>query len=166
MRPSGISGIKIRFIDSDLKNFFASRFLQGRRSCNSGECVETHSNERKIFTLAHELGHLLLHPDSFLDSEQKEINKQEKEANAFAGYFLMPDDFFRKKIEESKGLHLIDLVFHIKRIFKVSYKAVLTRLIEMKLTDDKIWSNFLLNMRSAIMKNFLFTWNRFIAGTR
>lgn len=50
---------------------------------------------RQTFTLIHELGHLLLHRDSFIDADADLSSHQSKEsaANAFAGRLLVPDSF-------------------------------------------------------------------------
>jgi len=100
------------------------------------------SVERRIFSAAHELGHLMLHPDAFDVSEFEENQDEEFEANRFAGHFLMPDEGFRKEWNEAAGLHYVDRVFKIKRIFRVSYKTVLSRLIEYGDADNSIWKKF------------------------
>ncbi|NKC13701.1 MAG: ImmA/IrrE family metallo-endopeptidase [Gammaproteobacteria bacterium] len=48
---------------------------------------------RQTFTLTHELGHLLLHHKSAIDSERdfESDDTDEREANQFAGAFLVPD---------------------------------------------------------------------------
>ncbi len=48
---------------------------------------------RQTFTLFHELGHLLLHRDSFIDDDGDLLShaRKEVEANAFAGLVLVPD---------------------------------------------------------------------------
>lgn len=49
---------------------------------------------RQTFTLMHELGHVLLHRDSFIDADADLNSHQSMEsaANAFAGHILVPDD--------------------------------------------------------------------------
>jgi Zn-dependent peptidase ImmA (M78 family) len=49
---------------------------------------------RQTFTLMHELGHVLLHKSSSIDDEADLYSRegQEREANAFAGYLLVPDE--------------------------------------------------------------------------
>ena len=86
------------------------------------------TNERQLFTAAHELGHLLLHPKSYDYNQLQENEAEENEADQFASYFLMPNEGFRKRWEGTKGLHWIDRVVHTKRIFHVSYLTVLHRL--------------------------------------
>jgi Zn-dependent peptidase ImmA (M78 family) len=50
---------------------------------------------RQSFTLMHELGHLLLHKTSSIDEERDLYSHHghEREANAFAGFLLVPDSF-------------------------------------------------------------------------
>ncbi|ADG07796.1 protein of unknown function DUF955 [Kyrpidia tusciae DSM 2912] len=48
------------------------------------------SVERRIFSAAHELGHLLLHLSVYRVEEESEVKAQENEANLFASHFLMP----------------------------------------------------------------------------
>jgi Zn-dependent peptidase ImmA (M78 family)/DNA-binding Xre family transcriptional regulator len=87
--------------------------------------------ERQIFTIAHELGHLILHKGSYGAASEVEDDREENEANLFAGVFLVPDEGLRNQWEESKGLHWVDRVLHIKRIYKVSYMTILVRLIQL-----------------------------------
>jgi Zn-dependent peptidase ImmA (M78 family)/DNA-binding XRE family transcriptional regulator len=100
------------------------------------------SVERRIFSAAHELGHLMLHPDAYDVVRTVEDKKGEQEADLFAGHFLMPDEGFRKEWNESAGLHWVDRTFKVKRIFRVSYKTVLFRLIEHKVADNSVWMRF------------------------
>lgn len=77
---------------------------------------------RTRFSLAHELGHLLLHSDvKDEDSAKREI---EAEANAFAGSFLMPDCSFQKDV---RATMLNDLV-PLKKRWGVSIAAIVYRL--------------------------------------
>ena len=98
--------------------------------------------ERRIFTPAHELGHLLMHLDAFDACKEEEDKEEESEANSFAGHFIMPNTGFHKEWNASAGLHPVDRVLKVKRIFRVSYKTILWRLKELGLADDSIWKNF------------------------
>lgn len=53
------------------------------------------------FDLAHELGHILLHPwsESLEMITREEFKMREKQANMFAGAFLLPADAFRKDVQ-------------------------------------------------------------------
>jgi Zn-dependent peptidase ImmA (M78 family) len=137
------AGVKIFLVDSDLDNFFGFSLSEKDGGPAIGVNKSQRINvERKIFTAAHELGHILLHPDSFDSGEENESADAEKEANIFASHLLMPKATFMKELEKNKGLGLVDQVLHIKRIFKVSYKTVLVRLREDGLVDDSIWQKF------------------------
>jgi Zn-dependent peptidase ImmA (M78 family)/transcriptional regulator with XRE-family HTH domain len=100
------------------------------------------SVERWIFTAAHELGHLLLHASSYDRSLDEEDPKQEREADRFASYFLMPEAVFGREWEDTSGLAFLDRVLKVKRIFRVSYKTVLYRLIESKRASGEAWKIF------------------------
>ena len=52
------------------------------------------SVERWIFTAAHELGHILLHPTEYDRSATDLPVDTEREADAFASEFLMPKSAF------------------------------------------------------------------------
>ena len=100
------------------------------------------SVERWIFTAAHELGHLILHHDAFNVNDDKEDRAQEEEANCFASHFLMPNTGFLKEWEDTYGLHPVIRILKVKRIYRVSYKTVLKRLIELGKADNGIWKRF------------------------
>lgn len=97
------------------------------------------SVERWIFTAAHELGHILLHQDAFDRSRSDEPDQEEEDADQFASHFLMPDAGFNSEWEESRGLSLLNRVLKIKRIYRVSYKTVLYRLMQSGLEDQSVW---------------------------
>jgi Zn-dependent peptidase ImmA (M78 family)/DNA-binding XRE family transcriptional regulator len=98
--------------------------------------------ERQIFTSVHELGHLILHKDSYKANILEENEQEEKEADEFASYFLMPEESFIEKWEETYGLHWVNRVLQIKRIYKVSYKTVLKRLISFTKAGENIYQQF------------------------
>ncbi len=100
------------------------------------------SVERRIFSAAHELGHLMLHLGAFDVRKIEEDGAEEAEANAFAGHFLMPDEGFRGEWNDASGLHWVDRVLKVKRIFRVSYKTVLARLQEHGVADKSVWVEF------------------------
>ncbi len=100
------------------------------------------SVERWIFSAVHELGHLVLHLDAYDVDRSDEEDGQEREANRFAAAFLMPEAAFRSEWEESCGLHFVDRVLKVKRIFRVSYSTLLYRLGEIGLGDDDLWRRF------------------------
>jgi Zn-dependent peptidase ImmA (M78 family) len=100
------------------------------------------SAERQIFSAAHELGHLIMHLRSYDTSEESEDKQEEKEADLFASHFLMPKEGFDREWRETSGLAFPDRVMKVKRIFRVSYKTVLFRLVEEGVVDSAIWRQF------------------------
>jgi Zn-dependent peptidase ImmA (M78 family)/transcriptional regulator with XRE-family HTH domain len=133
-------GIKICFRTSVLKQFFGLSV----GVADEGPVIAVNNEgsipvERQIFSVAHELGHLLMHCDTYTDGVKVEPKNAdtEREADLFASYFLMPDDRFNKIWEEYRGLHWVDRILHVKRHFKVSYKTVIRRLIDTNRADPK-----------------------------
>jgi len=98
--------------------------------------------ERWIFSAAHELGHLILHLDDFNAEATDEDEEHEREADAFAAEFLMPDEVFWREWDDTYGLGLVARVLKVKRIFRVSYMTVLSRLAPRYKGWGNIWSRF------------------------
>jgi len=92
--------------------------------------------ERQLFSVAHELGHLVLHKSSYDESKVDENEEEERSANLFAGHFLVPDNGLGNAWKESRGLHWVDSVLRIKKQFKVSYMTVLVRLSQLLARPD------------------------------
>ncbi len=87
--------------------------------------------ERQIFTIAHELGHIVLHKSSYDALQELENPIEESEANIFAGAFLVPSKGLEKEWDEAKGLHWVNRVLRVKKIYKVSYLTILVRLVQL-----------------------------------
>lgn len=95
------------------------------------------NENRKRFSIAHELGHLFIHMGYLTDEEtwqlnennvylRKEIGEMEYQANEFAAAFLMPKKEFIKKMQEN----CLDGGYDIEKVaefFKVSLDAAITR---------------------------------------
>ncbi|MEU4772812.1 ImmA/IrrE family metallo-endopeptidase [Micromonospora sp. NPDC023644] len=89
----------------------------------------TKSAERMRFDLAHELGHLVLHPH-----ENKSRSRQlEQEANDFASSFLVPADALYSQI---RGTPRLEDVFTLKKYWKVSALAMVERLFQLQLISE------------------------------
>lgn len=74
--------------------------------------------DRARHTLAHELGHMILHTRSFIDDEQ-----MEDEADAFAGAFLLPANEIRPQLRQFSLRQLANM----KMYWKVSMAAIAVR---------------------------------------
>lgn len=95
---------------------------------------------REIFTLAHEIGHVLLHLDgqmSFVDDTDtisgKRCEEREQEANYFAACLLMPEDAISRFLDlemedfDGQGLTVMDIA-KLMSEFNVSFETALNRL--------------------------------------
>lgn len=90
---------------------------------------------RQSFTLMHELGHLLLHKTSSIDDEHdmKSHRGHEREANAFAGYLLVPDAFLAgiNDAERPDDVSQYDYwLGHQRKAWGVSGEMILRRLLD------------------------------------
>jgi Zn-dependent peptidase ImmA (M78 family)/DNA-binding XRE family transcriptional regulator len=138
------AGVKVFLADFQMSELFGLSIGEAdggpAMMINTGKKIPV---ERQIFSIAHELGHLIMHQDSY-GKEAEELNDdQEHEADAFAAAFLMPEKQFSNEWKENRGLHWIDAVLKTKRHFKVSYQAVLRQLIEMgKAESPAIYKQF------------------------
>lgn len=94
-------------------------------------------HERRRFTIAHELGHFVLHRDRQTDfncdktsvfSGSETMAAIEREANVFASNLLMPGDVFGKCID---GAHIdLHLLSGLAKQFEVSFEALCIRFIQ------------------------------------
>ena len=120
-------GFKVGEQKVESHDFFGLSIADNGEAAIVVNTLESISVERWIFTAAHELGHLILHQSDYDVAKTAEEAQHEKEADAFASFFLMPDNSFQKEWHSTWGLPLVDRVLRVKRIFNVSYKAVLYR---------------------------------------
>lgn len=125
------AGIKLRIRSFGYKKTFGLSI--GNMDGGPGIIVNSVAGisvERQLFTIAHELGHLVLHKSSYKGSDDLENETEEKQADVFAGTFLVPDEALAKEWEECKGLPFVDRVLKVKKLFKVSYLTILIRLAQ------------------------------------
>lgn len=111
------------------------------------------SPARQRFTIAHELGHLRLHPGyEVIVDKLVRVNLrvtpggpsatiiEEREANYFAAELLMPEQLVTKSAKELVGQQTIMsrdwLVDELATQFDVSRQAMLYRLVNLQLVDD------------------------------
>lgn len=82
---------------------------------------------RLRFDMAHELGHIVLHPwsEDIESLSKEEFKARERQANMFASAFLLPRDSFSKDVSQ----YPTDLKFYLflKKKWKVSVQAMMYR---------------------------------------
>lgn len=79
------------------------------------------SNDRKRFSIAHELGHIIMH--SAVTNLYPEYRNKENEANVFASEFLMPETEIKSEL---RNLKLTDLA-ELKRYWLTSMASLVMR---------------------------------------
>lgn len=124
---------------------------------NSGYAViglnVNHSKTRQRFTLAHELGHFLLHKQQsgglhvddqdfflrFRDHHSSDgSDRDEREANAFAAELLMPSVFLErdtKKLQDGVSLSDETVLRELASTYGVSLQALSFRLVNLGIID-------------------------------
>jgi Zn-dependent peptidase ImmA (M78 family)/transcriptional regulator with XRE-family HTH domain len=83
------------------------------------------SNPRKLFNLAHELAHLMLHTGVEVNS--RILDRLESQANRFAGAFLLPRRTFAREIANTS----IDYFISLKGRWRVAAAAMVYRCKEL-----------------------------------
>lgn len=127
-------GLKVLRQPIPIKDFF------GLSACSDIEgafvLVNTHNItiERQLFTLAHEIGHLIFHRVEYQNTLIEEGTKEEEKAreqvaNYFASHLLVPQAEFERMYTLTKD------IVKLKRHFRVSYLVILHRLAEMDIID-------------------------------
>lgn len=104
-------------------------------------------NDRKRFTLAHELGHQVMHfpfryEFDLYDRLEKDANTLEKEADKFASEFLIPERDCRNELFNLTPQKLADL----KLYWKVSKKAIIYKAKAISAIDDRKYQNLLIEL--------------------
>jgi Zn-dependent peptidase ImmA (M78 family)/transcriptional regulator with XRE-family HTH domain len=88
--------------------------------------------ERRIFGVARELGHLLLHAAGYDARRTEENATEETEASLFAAHLLVPDNGLAEACAEASGLPFLPRVLKLKRHFGASWQTVIARMTEGK----------------------------------
>ena len=98
-----------------------------------------HNGERQRFTMAHELGHLVLNFQQPMSEKA-----QEKAADRFAGAFLITKELLRKLMGGSRRAIQMQELLYLKRFFKVSVAALVVRCGQLGILANaayaKLWS--------------------------
>lgn len=136
-----VQGLGVKIIDAPDKK--ESPNLSGAMVMHEGQPFilvnEGHSPVRQRFTIAHELGHLLMHVGTgkavmFRDEvSSRGVDPFEVEANAFAAALLMPEEEVRKFVPEPMNPMDDDAISHLAKNFQVSGQAMAIRLKSLRL---------------------------------
>lgn len=101
---------------------------------------------RQIFTLFHELYHIILKTngidkveDDYIDKLEEEKRKIETMCNKFAGNFLVPDKIIQSEFEDQEINE--KMVLKIANKYHVSREVIYRRLLDMKKISEKYYEN-------------------------
>ena len=113
-------GIKVLSMElSDIDGLAAKVRRRGRDAARVIVVRKNTWSERKRFSLAHELAHMVISPASDVDAE--------KAAHRFAGAFLMPADAVRAEVGANRSSISIGELVSLKARFGVSIQAIAFR---------------------------------------
>ena len=100
-------------------------------------------NDRKRFTLAHELGHILMHfTGEFPNPLHRTEKQKENEANRFSSEFLMPALGIQNSLI---GLSLYDLA-PLKKYWHTSKQSIIRRAKDLRGITDKKATYFMIEL--------------------
>lgn len=116
----------------------------------------SHSKSRQIYTLFHELGHLISRKN-YLDvlkhgtyfDEEKNYSRDEVYCNSFAGHFLVPDESLKEKIQHINRLDIKELA----AIYKVSRDVIARRIFEIKKINKNTYQKIMNELKREFEKN-------------
>lgn len=131
-------GVRCLFFDFDAPGLDGISAIQGKMKLTMLKDRKKNV-ERIIFSGAHELGHLVLHPQLFTTGNKESANDRnyEDEANKFAGCFLVPSNELARiwRDERLGRLPLFHALLILKRIFHVSYWCLFFRVRDLGLVN-------------------------------
>jgi Zn-dependent peptidase ImmA (M78 family) len=146
--------LELKYLYEDLEKDFGKGTLGSMDfSSNTIFLNQRHFGETECnlgllnFTIAHEIGHFILHKEIYENSAEKiallhkrEIKNYEKalkrieyQANLFAGELLMPKTLFKEEWRKLKGTNYFDKRKIMCDFFQVSKRALEVRLEHLKL---------------------------------
>lgn len=142
LENNGIIVMKFDF-GSDKIDGLASITDQGRKVIFINDAMP---NDRIRFSLAHELGHMIMH----IENPPKDFEAAEREANEFASEFLMPEEELRPILAT---LSLSDLIL-LKRRWRVSMHALVRRAKDLEVISQERYRFFQITFsRKGFTKN-------------
>ena len=121
------------FTDKDEIDAFSQRTIINGNSVYIIVLNSTKNNVRTRFDIAHELGHIFLHPwsENIEELSRQEFKERESQANKFAGAFLLARESFGNDVSHyptKLGYYL-----HLKEKWNVSIQAMIYRTHQLKI---------------------------------
>ena len=119
------------------------------------------------FAIAHEIYHVFYQEREFISkiefaNHHYYEHEEEYAANLFAGMLLMPETGFRRmytKFRDESGGNELDTILRLMAYYQVPYMAVLIRCYELKLPENLVISEELLNAdRELVCSRFEELW--------
>lgn len=108
------------------------------------------SNDRKRFTIAHELGHLLMHSINNPAIPDHRNSKLENEANTFASEFLMPENAIKNSLYDLRLSYLVEL----KRYWLTSMASIIRRAKDLNCISEDTYTYLNIEFsRKGLKKN-------------
>lgn len=97
-----------------------------------------HDSVRRRFTIAHELGHILLE-----FKEEQDSKEREKLCHAFAGSFLLPKDVIYSELGSHKRQKIAVLELEkLKEIYGISIQAIMVRIYNLGIIGNSTYRRF------------------------
>jgi Zn-dependent peptidase ImmA (M78 family) len=127
-------GIKVLLLDlaESISGMAATVRRSSRRAIDVIVINRQHPGERQRFTLAHELGHLLLREAGGIDKEAA--------CNRFAGAFLAPAAALRPEVGPKRHNVSFGELLRLKQLFLVSISCLIYRLKDLEVISPAIAS--------------------------
>ena len=121
------------FTDKDEIDAFSQRTIINGISVYIIVLNSTKNNVRTRFDIAHELGHIFLHPwsENIEELSRQEFKERESQANKFAGAFLLPRESFGNDVSHYPTK--LEYYLHLKEKWNVSIQAMIYRTHQLKI---------------------------------
>ena len=121
------------FTDKDEIDAFSQRTIINGNSVYIIVLNSTKNNVRTRFDIAHELGHIFLHPwsENIEELSRQEFKERESQANKFAGAFLLPRESFGNDVSHYPTK--LEYYLHFKEKWNVSIQAMIYRTHQLKI---------------------------------
>ncbi len=100
---------------------------------------------RKRFTIAHELGHIMLN-----FSEEDERKTREKLCHAFAGAFLLPKKVMKIELGERRKQIALWELKKLKGIYGLSIRKIMARANRLEIITDYMYRNFRISANKQV----------------